>query len=545
MSLRKEMIKIFLTELIGGEFKVWGGCDDIFIETPTGSGKTTFVLQVLSNYAMEQGKEVLLIVNRKILKNQIKQELAKEHVMENVSSEELAYVSEFAGITIVSYQELQEELKRKSEFLCTLFASRYMYIVFDECHFFLQDATFNRDIEYLVRVIPLRRNAAKIFLSATMDEVKPFLLDLMHPEEQLWKIRDNREKQILAYRKTLFTGGRIFFYSQKPEFRIQSVKYFHELVEISDLINEDKSGEKWLIFVNSKNEARVVKNAITRKLDYLDAEVDENDPVKQQIVAESKFEVDVLVTTKVLDNGVNLIDERLQNIVLLTTEKTEFLQMLGRKRFMENEKGVKLYITCRSVRYFNARRNGEAKINQKFIEEVEKNPHFHQGRLDDINFVNFLQKIVIIEGNRLTVSRAAKEKLRLQEEFCDLIIKKLKEDPEAFVKEQISWIGESFDPLNYLNCMKDKMKKIIKFLEQVAGKEMDKDEQEKFRRRFGELAVEYGVKLTDRENRLVGKAKINSFCKESGITFEIKAIKNSQYWIVKEVKNNEEKMLHN
>lgn len=537
MSLRKEEIKIFLEEFIEEEYRDWGGCDDIFIETPTGSGKTTFVLQVLSKYAMEQGKEVLLIVNRKILKNQIKQEVAKEHGMKNVLSEELAYINEFEGITIVSYQELQEELKCKPELLCTFFASRYMCIVFDECHYFLQDATFNRDIERLVRVIPQRRNATKIFLSATMDEVRPFLLDLMHPEEmQLWKIRDNQEKQIWGYRKTLFTGGRIFFYSQKPKFRIQSVKYFHELVEISDLINGDKSGEKWLIFVNSKNEARILKNAIKTKIDYLDAEVDENDPIKQQIVTESKFEADVLVTTKVLDNGVNLIDHKLKNIVLLTTEKTEFLQMLGRKRFMENEKGVKLYITCRSTRYFNARRNGEAKINQKFIGDVEKNPHFYQGQLDDINFVNFLQKMVIIEGNQLTVSRAAKEKLRLQEEFCDLIIKKLKEDPEAFVKEQISWIGEPFNPLNYLNCVKDKM---LKFLEQTAGKEMDKDEQKKFRRRFGELAVEYGVKLTDRENRLVGKAKINSFCKESGITFKIEAEKNSKFWIVKEEKSNE------
>lgn len=387
-----------MKDFIGKEYQDWGGCDDVFVETPTGSGKTTFVLEVLSQYAMEAGKEVLLLVNRKILKRQIKKELAEDHGIENISDEELDQINEFAGLTILSYQELQEELKRKPLLLGRFYAKRYRYIVFDESHYILQDAMFNRDIEYLIRAIPKRRNATKIFLSATMDEVRPFLMGLLHPNEmELCAIRDEKGKKVFAYQQSIFTWGRIYFYSQGPKFRIKSLQYFRDISEISEVINEEKSGEKWLIFVNSKREAGILKKSLKKEFSYLDAEVDEDDPVKRQIETENKFEADVLITTKVLDNGINLIDEKLKNIVLLTTEKTEFLQMLGRKRFQDDGEGVKVYITRRSAGYFNARRNSGMRSDQRYIEALENNSQFRQERFDDIEFVSFCQKMVIME----------------------------------------------------------------------------------------------------------------------------------------------------
>ena len=57
----------------------------------------------------------------------------------------------------------------------------------------------------------------------------------------------------------------------------------------------------------------------------------------------SRFSCRVLVTTTVLDNGVNLHDRALRHIVLPTHDKTEFMQMIGRKRLAEGET-ANLYI---------------------------------------------------------------------------------------------------------------------------------------------------------------------------------------------------------
>ena len=65
--------------------------------------------------------------------------------------------------------------------------------------------------------------------------------------------------------------------------------------------------------------------------------------------------------------------------------------------------------------------------------------------------------------------------------------------------------------------------------------QMDKGEQEEFRRKFTILVEEYGNQLTDRNSRLVGKSKINRFCEEMDIAYEVVAVKNSKFWVVKEV----------
>lgn len=77
-------------------------------------------------------------------------------------------------------------------------------------------------------------------------------------------------------------------------------------------------------------------------------------------------------------------------------------------------------------------------------------------------------------------------------------------------------------------------------MQQVKDKKLNKEEQEKFRKRFTELAHDYGVKLTDRSSRLTGKAKINKFCKDEGIPSRIIAVSNSKYWKIKEAEDAEE-----
>lgn len=48
---------MYLSELIGEDFKNWTACDEIFIQTPTGSGKTTFIVETLAPYAEKKGEK--------------------------------------------------------------------------------------------------------------------------------------------------------------------------------------------------------------------------------------------------------------------------------------------------------------------------------------------------------------------------------------------------------------------------------------------------------------------------------------------------------
>ena len=64
----------------------------------------------------------------------------------------------------------------------------------------------------------------------------------------------------------------------------------------------------------------------------------------ENIIKKEQFEQRVVIATKVLDNGVNIKDPQLKHIVIDAYEKTEFLQMLGRKRWINEEDHAFLYI---------------------------------------------------------------------------------------------------------------------------------------------------------------------------------------------------------
>lgn len=60
-----------LTSIIGESYKSWDSRKPILISTPTGSGKTTFVLKTLLPYAAQNGHFICYMSNRQILKQQV------------------------------------------------------------------------------------------------------------------------------------------------------------------------------------------------------------------------------------------------------------------------------------------------------------------------------------------------------------------------------------------------------------------------------------------------------------------------------------------
>ena len=67
-----------------------------------------------------------------------------------------------------------------------------------------------------------------------------------------------------------------------------------------------------------------------------------------QIAQEEKFSQKILITTEVLDNGVNIKDTNLRHIVIQDMEQTTFLQMLGRKRFLNEDETEKTFVYLRN-----------------------------------------------------------------------------------------------------------------------------------------------------------------------------------------------------
>ena len=69
----------------------------------------------------------------------------------------------------------------------------------------------------------------------------------------------------------------------------------------------------------------------------------DNSELKKYIIENERFECKVLITTSVLDNGVNIKDDDVTNIIIDSFDKVTFIQEIGRIRIdIKNAKTIKL-----------------------------------------------------------------------------------------------------------------------------------------------------------------------------------------------------------
>lgn len=232
----------YVSYKIGEQYKEWAGGNIIFIETPTGSGKTTFILNKLIKYAGSKGRKILYLVNRVILKEQIQHKIwieTRYNISQNVED----------IITIMTYQELENKcMKNVKEITCN--DCEYYYIISDECHYFLCDSTFNTYTQISYEYIMNKRNySALIFMSATIKEIEKLICggkESTYNTEgdckdtnKLHLIRNEMRVHEYIARK----------YDLIPDYSYIKIHILNDIKGIYDNIGKGK--EKWIIFVDS------------------------------------------------------------------------------------------------------------------------------------------------------------------------------------------------------------------------------------------------------------------------------------------------------
>lgn len=204
----------YITDLIGDEYRNWEIGENILISSPTGSGKSTFVLKKLLPHAIENGKYVVYLCNRKILNAQFTETTEKE--LETLFATDGGIPENMRhAILIVTYQyceiskqfpcfSIKPDLSHysKEELVSMQFkhcvppprevnASDIMYYVFDEAHYFLADSSFNPEANYWFRK-NFNNHCINVFLTATPEPFLTFMASRersFHLEEHIEMIQ--------------------------------------------------------------------------------------------------------------------------------------------------------------------------------------------------------------------------------------------------------------------------------------------------------------------------------------------------------------------
>lgn len=174
----------------------------ILLQAGTGAGKTSAILNVLVPFAQAQGKRVCFVSSRCAINLQFKQRLAKilgeESILTDYSDDGLRKLETIGPVTILTYHALWTRMNTKDTDL------RHVdFLVFDEVHALVLDASFVRFTGQLLKRIPyFFIKASRLYLSATPESILPQLA-----------FREGSNGLTVYQWKPDYSAYRLFFYS--------------------------------------------------------------------------------------------------------------------------------------------------------------------------------------------------------------------------------------------------------------------------------------------------------------------------------------------
>lgn len=633
-----------VSDLIGDEYLNWKPGIPYVLSSQTGRGKTTFVMTRLLRNAAAQNRDVLYICNRKALHAQVEQIIS--NMMQKLKSAFSLTEEESRHLIIQTYQYYEAGT------INPFYFSKVLYVIFDEAHYFLEDASFNSETnlwaEWIKTFYTTPVNSETpicVFMTATPEPLLCFLAaihgekrfspdaffgKLWHTYGRLYYIESEVQRakrdfgltwkkdieierpEVVKYSREIndtdvYSNGKTFIkdalhlvnnnieeINDDPDYDYADVYYFREFNELINAICQNDA--KWLIFINNSVKGQKIDqklNALGIETVFVASSLKNESAARtqlKQLESKQSFSCKVLITTSVLDCGINILDDAVQNIVIFEAEKTTFLQMLGRVRIRGDRK-IRLFIKAPTALEMRNHVRHTCKIIQMMygFYLLQKNYYYGNGWIiyykpvmnmyQRRSFLQNLQrsnyKIIHLRHDLLVgynwinrdITQGWNEGKILSEYVLNynLLVRSLymlycfdrakaymqeeKADDVYYLKYQLSWLGKEYDERRWVSYARQR-DEITAFLDRYLTNEdgMLDEEQNVFAEKTFELLCQLSVipsvakknrSALKRSGHAPGKNMLNKCFEEIGLPYIITSKskmqngKREQRWYVK------------
>lgn len=486
------MAKKYISDIITNEeIQKWKPGERILITAQTGSGKSHMIKNQLYDYCLASNLKCLLLSNRSLLKNQ----------------NEVDLEDKLNTITPLNYQKLENQILHGKN-IYQMFAG-YDIVVYDEVHYIFTDAIFSRNTDLLIE--PLRNPMKdKIFLFITA--TPGALLDFQKEYEYVYTI-----PQDYSYIKD------IYFYTNDdlPEAIFQRIPKSEKVIYFSS--DARQSYELSLKF-SAASFICSEGNKMYKK---------SNEKIREQIEETSKFNCRFLCTTKVLDNGINIIDKTLKHVIIDMLDPITFIQCLGRKRVIDDEDRINLYVKNQhgGILNFNI---------MKIKEKLKIVDEFEDLGSDDFQELYRKREFDSVIDNDFKMNEAKRQCYKTQLNYFETMIHD--EDKKGYKKFICNLLDYDIEKIKDAEREYEKMD-IRELMEKVLNKKMFGEDQEKFKEVFFDR--KFSPKNTDYRKR--GLRTINAILEEDNEPYRITSGQEAKgehrkktYWMVLKIDQVEE-----
>ena len=473
----KRVSDVITTEVV----RTWNGGEVITIKAGTGVGKSYFIKNILYAFAKKNNKRILILIHRTNCINQFKDEIVRDKKTD--------------VIDIKTYQ-LLESLKHnhKKDFDF----SQYEYIVCDEFHYFLGDASYNKTTDISLNMILAETNTTRIFMSATGDYMKHYISNVKKIDTIDYKlpitydfIKEltffNKDETMEKFIEEAIANG------EKAMFFIQSATKAYELyLKYKDhcLFNCGKSDKHY-------------KYVDTEKID--------------KMLTDERFEELILITTTCMDAGVNIIDKEVKHIICDVKNVNTIIQCIGRKRMQNKNDKIYLYIKTINNKQLGGMKSqlkSKIKMADYLTSHTVKEYIKEYPRESDYNNIVYADTVDDTDKCTMKVNNLMYFKCNL--DICDIEIMKTYGNFGycKYIANKFGFYDEDTMRYTYRTIEEDYDKDIInKYLESIVGKKLLKDNQK-------ELIDK--VNLKDARSRLQKSIELlNAYFKENKMEYMI------------------------
>lgn len=409
------------------------GHRNILITAPIETGKTNFIYE---NLLCDQDvNSVVMLSNRALLKEQTRQELNIRRGLD-IGGDNRAYCYQLIGNVLsedndrikffneqfkkdneLTDEELEEIYKQIEQFV-KVDIKEVDYLILDEAHYFTSDSVFNKKTAEEFEYLHKECKGVKLYMTATQEA----FVEAVRIYEQQNNIKGKDRLIILEQLKQVTESDlEDFEYITADEEATDLMRHVKEHYEFRFIHEADREAflreqvkisnpdNKMIYFTTNKirgygvaqqAEGMTYRDNTAKGGAFICSLYDGNfkDTIsmeeRERIIQRGRFNTDVLVTTAVLDNGVNIHDKNVKRVIIDYVDAGEVVQMLGRVRTKSRAIDNKLEIviilpTLEKIN--NEQRSLQGKLEESksiFEKEQIKFKDRCYGELKDVGWLN-------------------------------------------------------------------------------------------------------------------------------------------------------------
>lgn len=491
----------------------------ILLSCQTGGGKTRAVKTGIIPWAQKEGMCILYVSSRIAINTQTKTDVLDtvglSEIRTQLTDAGLRAKEDFGPVRIITYQKLYSLMVSNP---CEL--QEYDILIFDEIHALLDDSMFVGCSGYVLENIPkIFCGSLRLYLTATPDAILPLLsaAEAPNPITVLHIPRD---------------------------YNYVDPHFFSKMDFIVNKINEDKTNQKWLVYIEGISAGCRFCEQLKQPWCMLNSKERDLHPEKWYGILEKQcFEEKVCVVTSVVGEGVNFQDSLLQHVVVFSLRPNTIIQVLGRKRRKngervnlyvynpsENEIRRKLEMNTRKRAALDSFQSGRAKFINCYIldpKELDLRPAMHLHSDGEI-VPNHLARIYL--ENEAILLQKLLDKARVEKDayYLDKVVCRWLRIPQP--DRNKSWLDATE--------WKTAQSQFFNFLNDHCEESLDDDGFCSFMKEFMDKCIRaFGKGPSDRTDRPWGATKFRNKMVDLKLSYHLEC-HNGIYRITKETSSN-------